>query len=868
MSHMSATQPKSISDFPLLRYLPAAGQTVDSGDLLDRFLAYLNAKGVELYPAQEEAILALYEGRNVILNTPTGSGKSLVATALHFHALAHGRRSVYTCPIKALVNEKFLALCAEFGPDQVGMTTGDATVNRDAPILCCTAEILSNMALREGAAAPAHDVIMDEFHYYSDRERGVAWQVPLLTLGYARFLLMSATLGDTAVFEQGLTKVTGLQTLVVRSNDRPVPLDFVYSETALHEAIRDLVFGGKAPVYLVSFTQRECAEEAQNLLSIDICTKDEKKIIAAALVGVKFSSPYGKEVQKLLRHGVGLHHAGLLPKYRLLVERLAQLGLLKVICGTDTLGVGVNVPIRTVLFTKLCKFDGEKTILLSVRDFLQISGRAGRKGFDDRGRVVVQAPEHIIENKYLEAKAGGDAKKLRRITRKKPPEKGYLHWDESTFKRLLSAPPEALQSRFQITHGMLINVLGRPGDGCRAMKELIRGSYESPTAKRQHTKVAFQLFRSLYDRGILELIPKAERDGGKVRVKLDLQEDFSLNHALSLYLIDTIKLLDAQSPDYALDLLTLVESILENPDLILRKQLDRLKGQKVFELKAAGVEYDERMAELEKLEYPKPNRDFIYDTFNAFAVAHPWVGKENIRPKSIARDMYEQFMTFEEYIRDYDLHRAEGLLLRYLSEAYKVLVQTVPESERTEEIMAVMVYFGDMIHRIDASLLEEWEKMRRPGAIINAGADVDAADEEQARDITRNKRAMTALVRNEVFRLLRLFAVRDYEAAAAALVPVPNALGELSAESTVWTALSLEAAWTDFYADHEAISTDSRARNPQHLQITQGTEFWQLEQIVPDRAEHNDWIIHLCVDLQRSRELGHITLGLLQVGPI
>jgi superfamily II RNA helicase len=865
---MPPSDAKSTSDFPLLRYLPGAGQKLDSGDLLDRFLAYLSDKGVELYPAQEEAILALYEGRNVILNTPTGSGKSLVATALHFHSLAHGRRSVYTCPIKALVNEKFLALCAEFGPDQVGMTTGDATVNRDAPILCCTAEILSNMALREGPAAPAHDVIMDEFHYYSDRERGVAWQVPLLTLSYARFLLMSATLGDTAVFEQGLTKVTGLKTLVVRSNDRPVPLDFVYSETALHEAIRDLVFGGKAPVYLVSFTQRECAEEAQNLLSIDICTKDEKKVIAAALEGVKFSSPYGKEVQKLLRHGIGLHHAGLLPKYRLLVERLAQQGLLKVICGTDTLGVGVNVPIRTVLFTKLCKFDGEKTVILSVRDFLQISGRAGRKGFDDRGRVVVQAPEHVIENKYLEAKAGGDAKKLRRITRKKPPEKGYLHWDENTFKRLLSSPPEALQSRFQVTHGMLLNVLGRPGDGCKAMKDLIRGSYESATAKRQHTKTGFQLFRSLLDRGLLEVIPKSERDGAKVRVKLDLQEDFSLNHALSLYLIDTIKLLDPVSPDYALDLLTLVESILENPDLILRKQLDRLKGQKVFELKAAGVEYDERMAELEKLEYPKPNRDFIYDSFNAFAVAHPWVGKENIRPKSIARDMYEQFMTFEEYIRDYDLQRAEGLLLRYLSEAYKVLVQTVPESERTEEIMALMVYFGDMIRRIDASLLEEWEKMRRPGSAVTSVSADDAEVETATRDITRDKRAMTALVRNEVFRLLRLFAVRDYEAAAAALVPVPSGGGDADNVSTVWTATALEAAWSEFYLDHDAIATDPKARNPQYLKVTQEVKWWQLEQIVPDRAGHNDWLLHLTVDVERSREAGQVFLGLRRLAAI
>jgi len=862
--HMLESQAFATSSRPLLRQLPATGEAVDSGDLLDRFLVYVKEKGLELYPAQEEAILALYEGRNVILNTPTGSGKSLVATALHFHSLAHGRRSVYTCPIKALVNEKFLALCAEFGPDVVGMATGDATVNRDAPILCCTAEILANMALREGASAPAHDVIMDEFHYYADRDRGVAWQVPLLTLPYSRFLLMSATLGDTTIFEQGLKKVTDLDTVVIRSVQRPVPLDFIYQGTPLHETIKSLVFGGKAPVYLVSFTQRECAEEAQNLLSVDICTKEEKRLISEALVGVQFSSPYGKEVQKILRHGIGLHHAGLLPKYRLLVERLAQQSLLKVICGTDTLGVGVNIPIRTVLFTKLCKYSGDKTGILSVRDFLQISGRAGRKGFDDRGTVVVQAPPHVIENLMLEAKAGGDAKKARKIVKKKPPEKGYAHWDVTTFNKLLTSPPEPLISRFQVTHGMLLNILSRPSDGCRAMKELVRGCHEAVTAKRQHTRTAFQLFRSLVDRGIVEILPKHKRDGSKVRVNVDLQEDFSLNHALSLYLLDTIKLLDRESPDYALDLLTLIESILENPDLILRKQLDRLKGQKLYELKLAGVEYEERMEELEKLEYPKPNREFIYETFNRFAASHPWVGQENIRPKKIARDLYEQFMTFEEYIRDLELQRVEGLLLRYLSETYKVLVQTVPESERTDEIIAMIEYFGAMIRAIDASLLEEWERMRKPKSAVAQAAAVPVQSAETT-DITRNKREFTVMVRNAVFRLLRLIGGRNYEGALAALaVAVPDESGEIKN----WTADDLGAALAAFYEGHAYIATDHQARDPRHLTIKVEADKWVLEQTITDPDQHNDWIINLVVDLPLSKSSANVALGLVSLQPL
>jgi superfamily II RNA helicase len=365
----------------LHHWLPSDRET-PSAILLDRFLDYIAAGRIALYPAQENAILELFDARNVILNTPTGSGKSLVATALHFQSVAQGRRSVYTCPVKALVNEKWLALCREFGPKNVGLSTGDASVNRDAPILCCTAEILANMALREGAEAKIDDVVMDEFHYYSDRDRGVAWQVPLLTLPRARFLLMSATLGDTAFFEKELTRLNGRETVTVSSKDRPVPLEFTYAETPLPRTLEGILAEGKAPVYVVHFTQLEAAQGAQDFTSINVCSREEKAALAEALAGFRFSSPYGAEIKKFLRHGIGLHHAGLLPKYRVLTEQLAQRGLLKVICGTDTLGVGINVPIRTVLFTQLCKYDGKKTGILSARDFHQIAGRAGRKGFD------------------------------------------------------------------------------------------------------------------------------------------------------------------------------------------------------------------------------------------------------------------------------------------------------------------------------------------------------------------------------------------------------------------------------------------------------------------------------------------------------
>jgi superfamily II RNA helicase len=832
-----------------LQSLPERFEDLREGDMLDRFLAYVGEEGLTLYAAQEEALLEVMADKNVILNTPTGSGKSLVATAMHFKAMAERRRSFYTCPIKALVSEKFFALCRDFGPENVGMMTGDASVNRDAPIICCTAEILSNMALREGEEADVDYVIMDEFHYYADRDRGVAWQIPLLTLTKARFLLMSATLGPTELFEETLTKLTGAETVVVRSAERPVPLDFSYRETPLHETILDLVRGGRYPIYVVNFTQRACAEEAQNLMSTDYSTKEEKKAIHVALEGMRFDSPYGKEVQKFVRHGIGLHHAGLLPKYRRLVERLAQKGHLKIVCGTDTLGVGVNIPIRTVLFTKLCKFDGEKTAILTVRDFQQISGRAGRKGFDEQGSVIAQAPEHVIENLRLEAKAGNDPAKKRKIVKKRPPDKGYVHYDKATFDRLTTAPPEPLTSRFQVSHGMLLNVLARERGGCKAMARLIKASHERRPQKRAIGRTAMQMFKSLLDAGIIEIT-----EDRRVVVNADLQEDFSLNHALSLYLLEAIELLDATTETYALDLLTVVESILENPDLVLMKQLDKLKTEKMAEMKMAGIEFDDRIAELEKMEYPKPNRDFIYNTFNAFAAKHPWLGQENIRPKSIAREMYESFLSFPEYVREYGLERGEGLLLRYLSDVYKALVQTVPAPAKTPEVDEIVTYFGAIVRAVDSSLLDEWERMHRPAAEVALAAEPAVPGEA---DITTNEKEFTVLVRNAIFAVLRALARKDWAGAAALIEP--------GAET--WDAARLEAAMAPFFAEHAAVRIDPKARSPENTRIVGKDDgAWTVEQIVIDAEDANDWMLAFAIDLEGSRKTARPMLTLRRIG--
>jgi superfamily II RNA helicase len=848
------------AEAPLAALLPRiSGEVLPADAALDRFVGWTAATGLTLYPAQEEAILALLDEKHVVLATPTGSGKSLVAAFLHFQAMGRDERSFYTCPVKALVNEKFFWLCELFGPENVGMMTGDAAINRDAPIVCCTAEILSNVALRE--ARPRVDaVVMDEFHYYADRERGIAWQIPLLLLERTRFLLMSATLGDMTAVKTALQGATGRAVADVRGAQRPVPLEFEYRETPLHETIEELVAASKAPVYLVNFTQRAAAEQAQNLMSAKFSSKEEKERLRVALDGVRFPSAYGKDFQRFLRHGVGLHHAGLLPRYRRLVERLAQDGLLKVVSGTDTLGVGVNIPIRTVLFTQLCKYGGEKTAILSAREFHQISGRAGRKGFDERGYVVAQAPEHVIENKRLVEKERAGGKKQ---VKKQPPQKGYVHWDRSHFEKLQAKEPEPLESRFEVSFGLLLSLLqsetAQVGGGYGRLVEMIGRAHLSDYLKARQRVLAAQRFRALRKAGLVELHRVDGYRGSYVRPAPTLQKDFSLHHTLALYLLDTLPRVPRESETYALDVLSTVESILEDPDPILWKQLDRARGEAVARMKAEGLEYDERMARLEQVEYPKPNRDFVYATFNEFAAKHPWVGQENIRPKSVAREMVERLATFDDYVREYELNRSEGLLLRYLSECYKALVQTVPEGYRDEALDDVMAFLRATVRGVDSSLLDEWERMRDPSfaAAERAAPDAAALLAAVPRAPDADPRAFAARVRNELHRLVKALANKFWDDAAAAIW---QAAGE-------WPPKRIEAEMAPYWAEHPYVDQTPRARRPEHTFLERtGPRTYTVRQRIVDEQGEVDWMIEGAIDLAQERPDEAPLVELVRIG--
>ena len=825
-------------------------ETPDPDAVFDAFAEWAKRRGLALYPHQEDALIEIVSGANVILSTPTGSGKSLVAMGAHFAALADGRRTFYTAPIKALVSEKFFDLCAAFGPDEVGMMTGDASVNAEAPIICCTAEVLASIALRDGAAADVGQVVMDEFHYYAEPDRGWAWQVPLIELPRAQFLLMSATLGDVSRFEADLTRRTGRPTAVIHTVERPVPLTFSFVVQPLHETLEELLSTGQAPIYVVHFTQAAALEQAQALMSINVCSRAEKDAIAELIGNFRFSAGFGKTLSRLVRHGIGVHHAGMLPRYRRLVETLTQAGLLKVICGTDTLGVGINVPIRTVLLTALSKYDGKRTRLLQAREFHQIAGRAGRAGYDTVGRVVVQAPEHVVENEKALAKAGDDPRLRRKVVRKKPPE-GFVSWGQPTFERLVAAEPEPLTSSFKVTHAMVLNVIARPGDAFAAMRHLLTDNDEDRAAQRRHIHRAIAIYRALLAGGVVERLSVSDDAERFVRLTVDLQYDFALNQPLSPFALAAISLLDRSDPSYPLDVVSVIESTLDDPRQVLSAQQFRARGEAVAQMKADGVDYETRMELLDSVTYPKPLADLLDGAYDIYRRGHPWVADYELRPKGVARDMFERALTFTEYVGFYGLARSEGMVLRYLADAYKALRQTVPDEAKTEELTDLIEWLGENVRQVDSSLLDEWERLRD-----GSGSSVALSGGDRPPSVTGNARAFRVLVRNALFHRVKLAALGHYDE-----------LGSLDADNG-WNADAWASALEGYFEVHDEIGTGPDARGPGMLIIDEQPGQWAVRQILDDPAGDHDWGISAMVDLAASDEAGSVVLRITEVGEL
>ncbi|WP_251231418.1 DEAD/DEAH box helicase [Adlercreutzia aquisgranensis] len=825
------------------------GDLMTADQALETFLTWVEARGIQPWPHQEDALVDLAAGDHVVLGTPTGSGKSLVAMGLCFIAMATGKRAYYTAPIKALVSEKFFAMVEVMGKDNVGMLTGDASINPDAPIVCCTAEILANIALAEGEDARADCVVMDEFHYYGEPDRGWAWQVPLLILKKAQFLLMSATLGDMSAIAGALQERTGRSVDLVLDAPRPVPLSFEYATTFLEATVELALRAGEEPLYVVHFSQDEAFGSAQKLSNFGIATKEQREGIKKVMRGTRFTTPFGKALQRLLLAGVGVHHAGMLPRYRLLVEKLAQKGLLSVICGTDTLGVGINVPIHTVVFTSLAKFDGVKQRRLRAREFHQIAGRAGRSGFDTEGVVIAEAPDHEIANLKAVEKAGGDPKKLRKVKKKQPPE-GFVSWSEKTFERLVEAQPETLVPRMKMTHGMVLGVVGRGGDARANVQELIDESAQTPEEKAALSQRADEIFKTLVDTDVV-VIGEDEAGNPDYRLTVELPEDFALDQPLSPFLLSALALFSPDEPNYALDVISLVEATLEDPRQVLRAQQRKARDRAMAQMKADGVDYEERLERLREVTYPRPLEDELDAAFELYCKEVPWARDFQLMPKSVLRDMVETAADFKTYVNTYGIARSEGTLLRYLSDAYRVLEKTVPPAARDEQLEEIVDWLGLLVRTTDSSLVDEWA---RAGQLPEA--DVAGFGAEDA--VVRDRHGMELMVRNALFTRVKLIAADK-----------ADALGALD-EDWGYGARKWGQVLDDFYDVHADARIDADARSKQYVLLDTAREeadhAWHVRQIVLDTEGDCDFCIDADVDLDASQEEGEVVFANYRAG--
>ena len=830
-------------------------RNIDTDEIYERFFGWVaDVKGVEPWPHQEEAIMDLLAGDHVILNTPTGSGKSLVALGMHFAALCTGRRSYYTAPIKALVSEKFFDLVDVFGRDNVGMITGDTHINADAPIICCTAEILANQALREGRRADVGCVAMDEFHYYGDPERGWAWQVPLLTLPRTQFLLMSATLGNVDSIADRLEDMTGSDVDVIADAPRPVPLTYEYTLDPLEKTVELAFREGSTPIYVVHFSQDAALDTAQALASTGVSSKEQRAAIAEAIKGVKFTTGFGKILQRLLRTGVGIHHAGMLPRYRRLVEQLAQQGLLPVICGTDTLGVGINVPIHSVVLTALTKFDGSRTRKLRAREFHQIAGRAGRMGFDTEGLVIAEAPEFEIENAKAVAKAGNDPKKLKKVKRKKAPE-GFVAWNQGTFDKLIGAAPETLMPHMKITHAMVLNEVAQGGDARLRVDRLIDDSAQTPDQKEQLHARADEIFTTLFDTHVIEV--EEYEDGGRdYFLDVDVPDDFALDQPLSPFLLAALELLDPESDTYALDVISMVEATLEDPKQVLKAQERQARDAAMTAMKEEGLDYDERMDRLQEITYPKPLEDMLDAAFTQYRRDVPWANDYWLSPKSVIRDMVETASDFTGYIARYNIARSEGTLLRYLSDAYRSLARTVPVEKRDERLGDVISWLRVVVRSIDSSLVDEWESAGGSADASAAAATLAAPGTPDA--VVEDRRGLIVLVRNAMFRRIQLMDLDN-----------PEELGALD-KDWGYGVHEWEDALDDYYDAHEYVGIDAAARSGKLFILDDSLEkkehVWKVRQIIDDSDGDHDWSITGVVDLDATQENGEVVFVDYRVG--
>lgn len=679
---------------------------------------FLWSRGLEPYPVQEQAISAIFAGKSLLVTVPTGTGKTLMAKAALFAAIGRGHRAIYTTPLRALTEEKYRELCEDFGDGNVGFATGDYKVNREAPIQVEVAEILWNRIVAEKHVSPAEVVIMDEGHYFNDPERGYVWEQSIIGLDpRTQLVILSATVGHPEKFCQWVEVTRRMPMALVDSRERKIPLVHEYREDMLIETVRGLAHSGDVPAIIFVFGREQCFEIARLIKSCRRFTTDEEKAkIEMMCDEALLPSGAAKELRPLLAHGIGIHHAGILPRYKQLVEQLALERLIRFVVSTETIAAGINLPARTVVFPALRKFIKKEARLVTAAEYHQMAGRAGRPQFDDKGLAITLAPEEIVSELKKELKDAAkrpsyDESKVRKSVynraKSDAQRKGDIVWTPEVHAELVRGEPAELRSKTKISAEQVLAIglpdlqataLGTAVDERMAAAEaslppsmrldivtVIDNLLLGDRDRKELLKTLAQLVENLKAIGVIDE-HGAQVKGEMIR-QLQGMDGLFIYYALFNHQLDYVELRE------------LVEYLLDHD--IIQRQLDR-KGDdakrewmrtKLRELRDASpaASWDDAEAAWDK-EHPRvPTKiELIHAEFSG-AVPHPELhgGK---RAKNVWAQIEDGEHGFLDFVEKHNLQHEEGNLFSYLVRVMNFSLKLFQASELSE--------FEDMGERV------------------------------------------------------------------------------------------------------------------------------------------------------------------------
>lgn len=694
---------------------------------LEFYEKFFIARGLEPYPVQEQAFDHIFAGRSVLVTVPTGTGKTVIGKAAIHKALALGQKAIYTSPLRALTEEKYRELCEDFGADRVGFATGDYKVNPEAPVQVVVAEILWNRIFGERAGRLADVVVMDEAHYFNDPERGYVWEQSIIGMDpRTQLVLLSATVGDPQQFCAWVYSVRRVEMELVQSHERRVPLYHEYREAYLIEVVRELYDKGDWPAIIFSFSRDQCFEWARLLRSCPRFTTDEERArIEAACDEELLQGGLAKELRALLVHGIGVHHAGILPRYKQLVERLTLERLCKFVVSTETISAGINLPAKRVVFPALRKFIKGKPRLVTSAEYHQMAGRAGRPQFDKEGIAIALAPEGVVQELRKELKelqkrgrapSEIETERLRKAcyarARSQAQAAGDVTWDRETHRKLVEGKPAALASKTKVTPEQILAIglpdlqAPPPPDGTRLppyldlhMRSVIDHLLLDERSKAEARRTLDMIIDNLKALGVLDehgrqiagkMINRLRGIDGPFVYYLLMNRDvgYELARELVEFLVDhdvIHRILGREGDE-------------KRREWIHKRLRERRRDEPMVTWEDVEEEY-ERTFPRELSEVEKVHQEFVA------GLPHPELHGGKVQ-KTIWKKMEEENLSFLEFVSQNGLEHEEGNLFTYLARVMK-FARMLHEATTLDEFHELEVRVRRRLSAIDERVLEE-----------------------------------------------------------------------------------------------------------------------------------------------------------------